>query len=66
MFRWKSKRKNRCPNLSPSQHPAYRRKRCEFEIGHDSLCRISIGPYKHYWNQSSYERLHKALTVHDS
>lgn len=62
---FKRRKKNRCPNLSPSPHPSYARKRCELKAGHNSVCRISIGPYKHMWNQDIYELRGTALTVKD-
>jgi hypothetical protein len=55
------RRKRRCLNLSPSPHPSYHRKQCERERDHDGMCRISIGPYKHYWRQEFYQRLGQAL-----
>lgn len=64
MFRRKPK--NRCPNLSPSPHPAYAGKRCVLARGHENtLCQIKLGPYRHYWNQAVYERLGVAMTVED-
>lgn len=53
MFR----KKRRCQNIDPSPHPAYGGRQCERRQGHDGLCRISIGPYKHYWHNAFYERL---------
>lgn len=62
MFRkLKLRRRDRCPNLSPSPHPAYARKQCNLERNHGGLCQIRLGAYRHYWNQSSYEKLGKAL-----
>jgi hypothetical protein len=58
MFR----KKRRCQNLSPSPHPSYHGRQCEREQGHDAMCRISVGPYKHYWRQEWYERLGQAIT----
>lgn len=58
MFR---RRKNRCLNLSPSPHPAYHGRQCERKNGHDGMCRITIGAFKHYWRQEFHERLGQAL-----
>lgn len=55
------RRKNRCRNLSPSPHPAYRGRQCRLEAGHDGLCELKIGPYRHYWDQELYRRQGKAL-----
>ena len=56
MFR----KKRRCRNLSPSVHPSYSGRQCEKEENHEGVCRISLGPYKHYWRQEFYERLGQA------
>jgi hypothetical protein len=61
MFR----KKKRCRNLSPSPHPSYNGKRCRREEGHDGMCQLKIGPYRHYWNQAVYERRGQARVVDD-
>jgi hypothetical protein len=58
MFR----KKKRCRNLSPSPHPSYHGRQCARDAGHDGMCLIKIGPYRHYWRQEFYERLGQALT----
>ena len=58
MFR----KRKRCRNVSPSPHPSYNGKQCERDAEHEGMCRISIGPYKHYWRQAFYERLGQART----
>jgi hypothetical protein len=59
------RKKPRCKNTSPSQHPSYRGKRCQRRLGHDGMCwvRIGLSPYKHYWDQAMYERLGQATKV---
>jgi hypothetical protein len=59
------RRRKRCRNLSPSPHPSYRGRQCQLAPDHDGSCRISIGPYKHYWNQQFYERRGLALRKED-
>jgi len=58
MFR----KKKRCRNLCPSQHPAYAGRRCVRDETHDGVCRVKVGAYYHCWNQQFYERRGQALT----
>lgn len=57
------RRKPRCKSLSPSVSPRYAGRRCQRELGHDGVCWITVGAYKHMWQQGFYERLGKALEV---
>lgn len=56
------RRKQRCPNLCPSPHPAYHGRQCVNAPHDDGMCRIKVGGvHYHYWNQTFYERRDLAL-----
>lgn len=59
---WWFRRKDRCPNISPSEFPAYANRQCEREARHDGVCRIKVGAYYHCWRQEFYDRLGRAKT----
>lgn len=41
------RRRKRCPNRTTTGERAGLR--CEKDAGHDGMCTVNVGRYKHYW-----------------